>query len=178
MADTAAILRRVALTLQLGLRGDGADPRFAAAIAGALGCPLPTVPNTVSRAGAIAVLWLAPDEFLVTAESGSAGLTERLRDAVAGQHAAVVDLSASRIVFELAGEAARHVLAKGCSLDLHPRAFASGACAQTALARAAVILQQVDDVPHYRVFVRRSFARYLEAWLRDAAAEFAGTATP
>jgi sarcosine oxidase subunit gamma len=48
-----------------------------------------------------------------------------------------VDVSASRAVIELAGAQARAVLAKGCGLDLHPRSFTAGRCAQTVLARAA-----------------------------------------
>jgi sarcosine oxidase subunit gamma len=117
------------------------------------------------------VLWLGPDEWLVA--GGSADLPERLRAALAGVHAAVVELSASRAVFELTGPAARDVLAKGCALDVHPRAFGPGQCAQTGLARAAVILEQVDAAPTFRIFVRRSFARYLATWLADAAAELA-----
>jgi sarcosine oxidase subunit gamma len=61
------------------------------------------------------------------------------------------------------------VLAAGCALDLHPRAFGPGRCAQTLLARAAVILEQTSGEPAYRIYVRPSFAGYLADWLRDAA---------
>jgi sarcosine oxidase subunit gamma len=43
-----------------------------------------------------------------------------------------------------------------------------GSCAQTLVARANVLLQQMDDAPTYRLFVRPSFAAYLAAWLADA----------
>jgi sarcosine oxidase subunit gamma len=170
MADPV-LFRELPSLVQAGLRGDPADPAFAAAARVALDLAIPVAPNTVSRQGDVSVLWLGPDEWLVA--GGSADLPERLRAALAGVHAAVVELSASRAVFELTGPAARDVLAKGCALDVHPRAFGPGQCAQTGLARAAVILEQVDAAPTFRIFVRRSFARYLATWLADAAAELA-----
>ena len=72
----------------------------------------------------------------------------------------------------LSGPRARQVLMKGCRLDLHPRAFAPGACVQTALARAQMILHQTDDDPSFEITVRNSFAHYLATWLLDAMAEY------
>ena len=63
------------------------------------------------------------------------------------------------------------MLAKGCSLDLHPRSFQPGMCAQTLLAKTAVILWQTDDAPTLKVFVRASFAAHLARWLADASVE-------
>ena len=73
----------------------------------------------------------------------------------------------------LRGEHARDVLAKGCSLDLHPTVFGPGAAAQTMLGLAAVVLIPLNDTgTDYRILVRSSFARYLADWLIDAAEEF------
>ncbi|MGE5268895.1 MAG: sarcosine oxidase subunit gamma, partial [Thiohalocapsa sp.] len=89
-----------------------------------------------------------------------------------GRPAMVTDLSACRVVIEIAGPQARRLLAKGCGLDLHPRAFAPGHCAQTLFAQLPVILDQLTVLPLYRLFVRRSAARWLALWLIDAAEEF------
>jgi sarcosine oxidase, subunit gamma len=153
---------------QVGLRGAPDDPAFVEAVRAAVGAAPPRAPNTVARAGSAALLWLGPDEWL--AVGGDGDLAAPLRAALAGIHSAVVELTASRVVFEIAGGGARDVLAKGCAIDLHPRAFRAGQCAQTGLARGAVILELVDETPRFRIFVRRSFARYLSAWLADAAA--------
>ena len=67
---------------------------------------------------------------------------------------------------------ARDLLAKGCSLDLHPRVFGRGGCAQSHLAKAQVVLHQVSDEPAFDLYVLRSFADYLWAWLEDAAGEY------
>jgi sarcosine oxidase subunit gamma len=163
-------LREVALLTQIGLRCDPADAALAARLAGALGAALPTDPNTVAAAGARRVLWLGPDEWLVVDEPGAApALLDALYRAGAGALVTTVDLSANRTTLELTGAQAPDALAKGCALDLHPRAFAAGACAQTLVARAQVVLDQVDDRPTYRLHVRGSFAAYLASWLLDAA---------
>jgi sarcosine oxidase subunit gamma len=94
-----------------------------------------------------------------------------LRETLGQQPGSVVDVSAARTTLELAGPRARDVLEHGCALDLHPRAFGPGQCAQTLLAKANVVLHQVDDAPTYRLLVRPSFARYLVAWLLDAMTE-------
>jgi sarcosine oxidase subunit gamma len=140
----------------------------------ALGAPPPVAPNTASRNGDIDVLWIGPDEWLVVGPDGAAGrLHGALDDALAAEHATVVDISAHHTVIEVAGAHARDVLLKGCALDLHARAFGPGQCAQTALARAQVVLlARTPDA--YCVCVRASFAEYVAEWLLDAAAEYRG----
>jgi sarcosine oxidase, subunit gamma len=137
--------------------------------AGSFSSPLPG-PNRVGSLNSWDVLWLGPDEWLVVGPPGEAPAIEALvRQAGADS---VVDVSANRTTVEVAGPNARAVLAKGCSLDLHPRVFGPGQCAQTLLARAQVIVRQVDAEPTYHVLVRGSFAPYLAEWLADATREF------
>jgi sarcosine oxidase, subunit gamma len=127
-----------------------------------LGVPVPA-PNRVTTVGERAILWLGLDEYLVVAPDGD--------DVAELTGESVVDVSANRTTIELSGPHARDVLEKGMSIDLHPRAFGPGQCAQTLLARAQVILRQVDDEPTYHVLVRGSFAPYLADWLVDASKE-------
>jgi sarcosine oxidase subunit gamma len=131
-----------------------------------LGVPVPA-PNRVTTAGERAILWLGPDEYLVVAPDGD--------DVAEVTGESVVDVSANRTTIELSGPYARDVLEKGMSIDLHPRAFGPGRCAQTLLARAQVVLRQLDSLdrtePTYHVLVRGSFAPYLADWLVDAAKE-------
>jgi len=79
----------------------------------------------------------------------------------------VVDLSSARVILELSGPAARDVLASCCALDLHPRAFGPGRCAQTLVAKAPVLLAFVEERPTYRFYVRPSLASYVVGWLLD-----------
>ncbi len=152
---------------QIGLR---VKPPVAAWLAGV---PLPLTPNRVAGMGRLRTLWLGPDEWLVTSPRGFApDLVGRLRRAVAMRHATVVNLSASRAIVEIEGPRARTLLQKGCGIDLHPREFGPGHCAQTVFAKLPVIIDQLSAAPVYRLFVRRSAARWLAEWLIDAADEF------
>jgi len=173
-------LRELPLLAQVAVRlhdAPGVPPRRSGSPAGfavaasALGFPLPDVPNTTAGDGTRTALWLGPDEWLIVGPAGSErALEAMLADALTRDVGSVIGLSANRTVLELRGPHARDVLAAGCALDLHPRAFGPGDCAQTMLARAAVILHQTDAEPVYRIFVRGSFAGYLADWLLDAAA--------
>ena len=150
---------------QVNVRASGA---VAGRIGVALGVPLPLEPNTVSTGGQRSALWLGPDEWLVVDDDGDAPEIEaRVRQAFAPDWGSVVDVSANRAVFELSGPAARDILARGCPLDLHPRCFAPGKCAQTLLAKTAIILWQTDAAPTFRILVRASFASHLARWLAD-----------
>jgi len=152
---------------QIGVR---VRPPVAAYLAGV---PLPLQPNRVASMRLVRTLWLGPDEWLVTAPEGAApDLMGRITRALASRQASVIDLSASRAVIEINGPRARALLEKGSGLDLHPRAFGPGSCAQTLFAKLPVILDQLSAAPAYRLFVRRSSARWLAEWLIDAALEF------
>jgi sarcosine oxidase subunit gamma len=162
-SSAAITLAELRPARQVGLR---LRPPFPAYLAG---IPLPLTANLVAATGPLRVLWLGPDEWLVVGEGEAPDLLPRLERAVADRRAALDDLSSSRTVIDLRGPGARDLLAAGCGLDLHPRAFTPGQCAQTLLARVPVILDHIDDAPHYRLLVRRSYARWLIDWLIDAA---------
>jgi sarcosine oxidase subunit gamma len=105
------------------------------------------------------VLWLGPDEWLVVADSsGAPTIAGELETALAGHPYSVLDVSASRIVFELID--GFEALSSGCGVDLHPTHWRQGMCAQTLFGQAPVILHQRDDRTT-RLFVRPSFERYV-----------------
>lgn len=157
------------IAVRLDPKGPAAD-----AVGLALGLQLPLEPDTAVRAGGRFVLWLGPDEWLVVGPSDSSGDLENLiRTAAGDEPASVTDVSAQRTTLLVAGPRARDLLAHGCALDLHPRSFGPGRCAQTTLARAQVVLVARDDPSAgFWVLVRSSFAGYLADWLLDAASEY------
>ena len=75
----------------------------------------------------------------------------------------------------LRGPNSREVLAKGCTLDLHPRVFGPGQCAQSNVAMTAAVIRPLIDkegTASFDLIVRRSFADYLARWLEDASREY------
>ena len=158
---------------QIDLRGEAEDAGFLGAVEQAIGLALPLAAGATASGGAATALWLGPNEWLVvTPPDGQGAAAEALRAALKDLWAAVTDVSDSRAVIGLSGRHAREVLMKGCSLDLHPRVFGPGRSAQSAVARALVLLHQTDEAPSYDLYVHRSFAEYLWLWLEDAAEEY------
>lgn len=168
----------------LNLRGDPDAAPFLQAVRDAAGLSLPLAPNTFTQGllpGAaaeaeeiaqdeLAVFWLGPDEWLLAVAPGrEQALAARLEEALQGLHHALTDLSGGQISLRLAGPDARDALAAGCSLDLHPRAFKTGQCAQTFLAKTGMLIAMTDAEPVFELILRRSFAADAVEWLRHSA---------
>jgi len=157
----------------VNLRGNAEDAAFREAAPRALGgAPLPTKTSTTSDNGVVRIVWAGPDDWFVIGPKGqAAALADHLRQALAGLHHAVTDVSSGYTVLHLSGTPARDVLAQGCPLDLHPRVFTRDACAGSHFFKTSVWLWQIDDAPVYELLVRRSFMGYVWLMLERATAE-------
>lgn len=134
-------------------------------LAAQLGFALPEANRTV-RHDSATILWLGPDQWLWTGDSAPvwpAGVV-------------ALDMSDAQAALGLSGPRARALLARASPLDLHPSAFPPGSCAQTTLARTAMLLHLLDDEPGagptFDLYVARSYADYAWAWLARAGSQF------
>ena len=135
----------------------------------ALDLDAPMANRFTERAG-ILIAAIGPDDWLVIADdTESPVLEQRLQAALAGHHAAVVDVSGNRVRYRLDGPDAATLLAHGCSIDLER--LPVGSCIGTLLARAQIILLKRDS--GFDLFPRRSFAAYVEAWFASGVAPHA-----
>ena len=154
----------------LNLRGDPDSGRFMQAAQEALGQPLPAEAGAFTS-GQHTIYRLGPDEWLLATPLGgekeAAGLLEKN---LARQCYSLVDVTGGQLMMRLRGPRAREVLARGCTLDLHPRAFKTGRCAQSTLAKTSMLIALADDAPTFDIIVRRSFAEYAARWLRHSGA--------
>ena len=154
---------------KLNIRG---DHRLETAVKAATGCNFPPAANHFETAGERRVVWLGPDEYLLLCESGKEKtLHDALTSTIKTSHFAITDVSDSLCALSLSGAAVRDVLAKGCSLDLHPSNFGAGKCSQSLLAHAGIILMALSD-DAFILICRTSFAPYVHDWLVDAALEY------
>ncbi|GAA0535279.1 hypothetical protein GCM10011581_25430 [Saccharopolyspora subtropica] len=157
-----------AANLRIDATGPGPD-----AVESALGSALPVEPNTWTATPQGQIIWLGPDEWLVTDRFARPHELEDSLGKVVGAHGgAAVDVSAQRTSIRLSGKLARELLSFGCSIDLRPAAFPTGSCAQTTVGQAGVLILALGNGDDFRLFVRPSFAGYLADWLIDAAEEF------
>ena len=171
--DAGVRLSESPFRCMINLRGNPDDAAFAGAAQKVLGLSLPTTPNTVSTGTGLSAFWLGPDEWLVVGSPGHEGaLARELREALAGQHFSVVDVTEARTVIAVSGRNAQEALQKGTPLDLHSKVFRTGSCAQTGLSKANVILHRLSDEPRFEIYVTISFADYLWNWLERACDEY------
>ncbi len=161
------------------VQGDPARPGFAAAVRDAFGVDLPLRPNTLARSDALTALWLGPRSWLLVAgDAPSVDDYPARRDAINEAGGALFDVSAGRVGWSVAGPRAAAVLAKGCPLDLDPRVFAPGACAQSVFGRIGALFARCDESPAWALLVPRSYAR--DAWqaLCESAAQYGADVLP
>ena len=141
----------LALVSQLDVR---VDPSTAASLL------FPIPPNTATTTGVRDVLWLGPAEWLVVGAPSAAGaIAEELERSLAGLHHSVVEVSANRVLLELTRPSRHDLLASACPIDLHPRSWGDGRCAQSVFGAAQVLLHERERAT--RLFVRPSFANYV-----------------
>jgi methylglutamate dehydrogenase subunit D len=150
----------------------GVTRELAEHFANAYGVTLPVSP-AVAMGRDCARVWAGPAQWL--AVSSDRALPKRLaQDLIQGLNgmAAVSDQSDGRALLNLRGARLGDAFAKGCPIDLHPRAFAAGGAAVTVIGHIGVHLWQLpsDDGLHVAVF--RSMAGSFWSWLRSSAAEF------
>ncbi|MGO1117998.1 sarcosine oxidase subunit gamma [Rhodovibrionaceae bacterium A322] len=156
----------------VNLRGDSQDKAFVAAVKKVTGLALPAKTNeTASNTGHLLIA-LGPDEWWLVFDGKGTDMVASLKEAFGDLHSAVTDVSEYFTMIELAGPNARDVMAKGCTLDLHPRNWSAGQAAQTLFGKSDVVFLQKDDSPVYNLWVRRSFADYVWKWMASAAREY------
>jgi len=172
MSESPLRLERLLDITYVNLRGDSQNAELQAAVRDACKAALPNESNTVVGEDCM-IFWLGPDEWMLVGDNvGSDGLAAKLAAKLADQHVAINDVSGGLVCYRLLGDGARRLLAKGCTLDLHPSVFGPGQCAQTGLAKAGVLIRPLPADSGYDLIVRRSFADYLWQWLLRAGREY------
>ena len=163
----------------LNIRGNAADAGFVQAVQQATGLALPLVANTATLGESGQMLWLGPDEWVLKLPPSGAeylhpgpaeAMEATLRSALAGKHVSLVPVGHAFTTLAVQGTGAAALLARGCPLDFHPRAFAAGAVAQSHVAKAGATIVCLAAGTHFELTVRRSFADYLYRWLCEAGA--------
>lgn len=147
-----------------------AGPSVRNALQAVLGLTLDERPNRASGMGDTQALWMGPDRWLIVAPAGRSPKAA-LAQTLGADQAAVTELDHGRTVIRVNGPKARSVLAKGCLLDLHPKSFAQGQTAQTALFHVNVLIHAFA-ADGFDVYVPRSYGQSFWEALTDAAGEF------
>jgi heterotetrameric sarcosine oxidase gamma subunit len=139
----------------------------------AYGAAVPAGPQAVEANGVV-LIWSGPDQFLVLSPQSAGPAMEKARSTFTNI-ASLSEQSAGRALIRIAGPRARDMLAKVCSLDLHPAVFPEGAAAATSIDHTPVNLWRGKDSDSSAAFYLLVFATFAESlWhtLLDSGAEY------
>jgi len=170
---TGLSMQELTIAAAWNVQGDPTRPGFLEEAHRSFDLVLPTQPNTTARTDTLTAFWLGPESWLLVAGAASS-LTAfaAKRDALNNQGGALFDVSASRVAWALTGPRAVDLLAKGCPLDFHPRAFAVGACAQSVYGHINVLIEKRNETPTFTLMVARSLDRDVDRALGVGAAQY------
>ena len=130
---------------------------------------LPVKPNTYVKNENIKVIWLGPNEWLIT---NSKNLYKNLKNEIGDINASVTDVSENRTVIRISGKHIYKLLSKFLVLDLESNLPNESSCAQTIFVKVPVLLVKNNNdkqIPEIDIFVNRSHANYIYNLLKDGA---------
>jgi sarcosine oxidase subunit gamma len=167
--NTYVDMREISERGMIDLRGHTSDSKFIAAAKAVLGVDLPKEPRTSATWGDAKILWLSPDQWLVTCPRGKAqDLTDALVKELDDTHSLAVNVSDMRTIIRLEGELVHEVVMKGSTLDLTDSDYMPGTVRRMRFAEIAALLHIVEENV-IDIYVFRSYAHYAWDFLQKAA---------
>ena len=161
-------------TTKINLRGSVNINSFVSNVGKVFSAVLPSEANTFVQLNSIRIIWLGPNEWLITEENeeNKKRLLEELPKAVGSSEASVTDISENRTVIQISGTKIFILLSKFLTLDFD-KSFANPASvAQTLFVKVPVLLVRAYDdkqVPVLDIYVNRSQANHIYRLLVDGA---------
>jgi len=167
--NTYIDMREISERGMIDLRGHISDRKFMTAAKSVLGVDLPKEPRTSASWGDAKILWLSPDQWLITCPRAKAQeLTDAMVKELGDTHSLAVNVSDMRAIIRLEGELAREVVMKGSTLDLTDGDYTPGTVRRMRFAEIAALLHIVEDNV-IDIYVFRSYAHYAWDFLVKAA---------
>ena len=122
---------------------------------------LPVQPNTYVTNDNIKVIWLGPNEWLIT---NNQNLYKNLKNEIGDIQTSVTDVSENRTVIRISGDQIFKLLSKFLVLDLEKNLPDESTCAQTLFVKVPVLLVRNNNekqIPEIDIFTNRSHAKYI-----------------
>jgi sarcosine oxidase, subunit gamma len=167
--STYISLREISERGMIDLRGLVSDRKFMAAAKAVLGVELPKEPRSSASWGDSKIMWLSPDQWLITCPRGKAQeIADALVKELEGIFSLAVNVSDMRAILRLEGDLAREVVMKGSTLDLSDGSYTPGTVRRMRFAEIAALLHIVEDNV-IDIYVFRSYAHYAWDFLVKAA---------
>ena len=161
-------IQELAFTNKINLRINTQNTDYMKICGQILNAILPTKPNTFTKNGNLKIIWLSPDEWLITNEDDN--LFSKLKNEIGDLEASVTDVSENRTIVRLSGEKIYKLLSKFLVLDLEKSLPRESTCAQTLFAKVPILLlrnHNENQVPEIDIFLNNSHANYVYSLIID-----------
>ena len=155
-------IQELAFTNKINLRINTQNTDYMKICGKILNAILPTKPNTFTKNGNLKIIWLSPDEWLITNEDDN--LFSKLKNEIGDLEASVTDVSENRTIVRLSGEKIYKLLSKFLVLDLEKSLSSESTCAQTLFSKVPILLlrnHNKNQVPEIDIFLNNSHANYV-----------------
>jgi sarcosine oxidase subunit gamma len=134
------------------------------------GCQVPQ-PTQINSKKDFSVGWMSPDELAILVDTHLVESTiEALSRKLKNIHHLCVDVSDSRVAFQIVGNGWREVLAKGTPADISPRSFKTGDLRRSRIGNLAAAFWTVE-INSVNLMCYRSVESFMCDWLENASRE-------
>ena len=124
---------------------------------------LPIKPNTYNKSDSANIIWLGPNEWLITNDKET-DVFIQLRNALDDLEASVTDISENRTIIRISGNKIFKLLSKFLVLDLDKNLSDESSCAQTLFVKVPILLVRnfkENETPEIDIYTNRSHANYI-----------------
>ena len=162
---------------KINLRGDTKDRDFMSNAGAVLDILIPTEPNTKIQNKDLQVIWLSPNEWLLSFlnESHFFRILEELNNKLNPEKTSITDISENKTVIRIEGNHTKELLRKFIVLDIDNALNSNLRVAQTIFVKIPILVirNNLDqNQQSFDIHVNRSHAEYLTNLLLDGCNQF------
>ena len=162
---------------KINLRGDTKDRDFMSNAGAVLDILIPTEPNTKIENKDLQVIWLSPNEWLLSFlnESHFFKILEELNNKLNPEKTSITDISENKTIIRIEGAKSIELLKKFMVLDIDNALNSNLKVAQTIFVKIPVLIirnHHDQEEQSFDIHVNRSHSNYLRDLLLDGCAQF------
>ena len=162
---------------KINLRGDTKDRDFMSNAGAVLDILIPTEPNTKIQNKDLQVIWLSPNEWLLSFlnESHFFRILEELNNKLNPEKTSITDISENKTVIRIEGNHTTELLRKFIVLDIDNALNSNLRVAQTIFVKIPVLIirnHHDQEKQSFDIHVNRSHSNYLRELLLDGCTQF------
>ena len=162
---------------KINLRGDTKDRDFMSNAGAVLDILIPTEPNTKIQNKDLQVIWLSPNEWLLSFlnESHFFRILEELNNKLNPEKTSITDISENKTVIRIEGNHTTELLRKFIVLDIDNALNSNLRVAQTIFIKIPVLIirnHNDQEKQSFDIHVNRSHSKYLRDLLLDGCNQF------